>query len=53
MDNDSGADFRQQQELEEYEQWLESEVCLYCYEPKNDEISCCGENHFDLGKNTL
>jgi len=24
------------------------EVCPYCYEPKGDKTSCCGENHFEL-----
>jgi len=21
--------------------------CVYCGEPKSDNLSCCGENHFD------
>jgi hypothetical protein len=24
----------------------EYEGCVYCYEPKLNKISCCGENHF-------
>jgi hypothetical protein len=22
------------------------DYCCYCYEPKDDKISCCQENHF-------
>lgn len=21
--------------------------CIYCGEPKDDRLSCCGENHFE------
>ena len=45
-----GADYRQQQELQEHEEWLESEVCPYCYQVRGNKLSCCGENHFILGK---
>jgi hypothetical protein len=23
------------------------EICVYCYEPRNDKNGCCGENHWD------
>lgn len=21
--------------------------CIYCHEPRNDKLSCCGENHWE------
>lgn len=52
---DEGADYRQQQELEELQQWLleneGKEICIYCFNPRNGKISCCGENHFEEVKN--
>ena len=23
------------------------EICIYCGEPSNDKLSCCGENHWE------
>ncbi len=41
------------QELEQ--QWLleneGKEICIYCFNPRNGKISCCGENHFEEVKN--
>ena len=41
---DDGA-WAHQLELE-HQEWLQTIVCTYCYEPKNDKTSCCDENHF-------
>lgn len=27
-------------------------MCVYCYGPADEEISCCGENHFEHGYET-
>lgn len=24
-----------------------SQVCMYCGTPRNDRMSCCGENHWE------
>ena len=45
-----GADYRQAQEQQEHEEWLEREVCPYCYEVRGDKRVCCGEVHFIKAK---
>ena len=32
---------------------LDEVVCMYCYQPKNEKIGCCGENHFTPLKELL
>ena len=44
------ADYRQAQEQQEHEEWLETEVCPYCYNPQGNKRVCCGENHFIKAK---
>ena len=28
-------------------------VCMYCGEPKNERLGCCGENHWTTAKEML
>jgi hypothetical protein len=48
MANDSGL-----QTEEEYLEYLDSEVCLYCFELRKYKNGCCGENHWGLGKDVV
>ena len=47
---DNGNPFEGFYELSEYEQWLEKDVCQYCYQPQVDKRVCCGEVHFIKAK---